>query len=151
QAGCQPIEARNGTWAFACGGGDGTAWRLAGAVDHQPPERRSAWSYRHHGVSAAGVLIRMGRREDALGETTSYLKDVAADVIRPLNQSEAKAVAAVLKDIGKQEPAVGELMAGESALKQFLIAALTLSPYLRDTAAISPQLVATAILEPVEA
>ncbi len=86
-----------------------------------------------------------------MGETTSYLKDVAADVIRPLNQSEAKAVAAVLKDIGKQEPAVGELMAGESALKQFLIAALTLSPYLRDTAAISPQLVATAILEPVEA
>jgi len=85
-----------------------------------------------------------------LGDTSIYLKDVAADVIRPLNQAEAKAVVAVIKDIGKQEPMVAELMAGDSPLKQFLTAALTLSPYLRDTAAISPQLVATAIIEPVE-
>ncbi len=86
-----------------------------------------------------------------MGETPTYLKEVAANTVRPLNQTEAKAAAAVLKDIGKQEPVVAELMAGESPLKHFLLAALTLSPYLRDTAATSPHLVTTSILEPVGA
>ena len=80
----------------------------------------------------------------------SYLKEVGADAIRPLSQTEAKAATAVLKDIGKQEPAVADLLAGDSQLKQFLVAALTLSPYLRDTAAISPGLLATALSEPLE-
>ncbi|MCB5202845.1 bifunctional [glutamine synthetase] adenylyltransferase/[glutamine synthetase]-adenylyl-L-tyrosine phosphorylase [Neorhizobium sp. T786] len=83
--------------------------------------------------------------------TKTRLIDVGADVIRPLNQTEAKAVTAVLKDIAKQEPVVADAMADDGALKQFLIAALSLSPYLRDTAVISPQLVATAVSEPLEA
>lgn len=86
-----------------------------------------------------------------MGETARYLKDVAGSVIRPLNQTEAKAATALLKDIAKQEPVVAELMAGDSPLKHFLVAALTLSPYLRDTAMTAPQVVTTVLSEPVEA
>ena len=78
------------------------------------------------------------------------LDEVTADVIRPLNQAEAKAAAAALKDIGKAEPVVAKLMAGDSPLKSFLIAAFSLSPYLRDTAAVFPHLLPTAIGEPLE-
>jgi glutamate-ammonia-ligase adenylyltransferase len=78
------------------------------------------------------------------------LDEVTADVIRPLNQAEAKAAAAALKDIGKAEPVVAKLMAGDSPLKSFLIAAFSLSPYLRDTAAVFPHLLPTAIEEPLE-
>jgi glutamate-ammonia-ligase adenylyltransferase len=85
-----------------------------------------------------------------VAETARYLKNVEAEVIRPLSQAEAKTVVALLKDAAKQEPAIADLMAGDSPLKPFLIAALTLSPYLRDSAAISPQLISTALSEPLE-
>ncbi len=83
-------------------------------------------------------------------ETARYLKDVEADVIRPLSQAEAKSAVALLKDAARQEPAIAELLAGDDPLKPFLIAALTLSPYLRDSAAVSPQLIAAALSDPLE-
>ena len=85
-----------------------------------------------------------------MSETGNRLDAVKAEVIRPLNQTEAKAVTAVLKDIGKAEPAVAKLLASDGPLKDFIIAAFTLSPYLRDTAAVSPWLLTTAISEPLE-
>ncbi|MBP1843774.1 glutamate-ammonia-ligase adenylyltransferase [Rhizobium petrolearium] len=78
------------------------------------------------------------------------LDAVKAEVIRPLNQAELKAAMAALKDMGKSEPAVADLLTKESPLKDFIAAAFTLSPYLRDTAAVSPTLLATAIGEPLE-
>jgi len=60
-------------------------------------------------------------------ETARYLKDVEADVIRPLSQAEAKSAVALLKDAARQEPAIAELLSGDDPLKPFLIAALTLS------------------------
>src|SRR5690606_16708404 len=42
-------------------------------------------------------------------------------------------------------------MAGDGALKQFLVATLALSPYLRETATISPQLMTIAVTESMEA
>ncbi|KEQ03184.1 bifunctional [glutamine synthetase] adenylyltransferase/[glutamine synthetase]-adenylyl-L-tyrosine phosphorylase [Pseudorhizobium pelagicum] len=83
-------------------------------------------------------------------ETARYLKDVEADVIRPLSQTEAKSAVALLKDAARQEPAIAELLSGDDPLKPFLIAALTLSPYLRDSAAVSPQLIAAALSDPLE-
>ncbi|MEH6689869.1 MAG: bifunctional [glutamine synthetase] adenylyltransferase/[glutamine synthetase]-adenylyl-L-tyrosine phosphorylase [Pseudorhizobium pelagicum] len=83
-------------------------------------------------------------------ETARYLKDVEADVIRPLSQAEAKSAVALLKDAARQEPAIAELLSGDDPLKPFLIAALTLSPYLRDSAAVSPQLIAAALSDPLE-
>ena len=85
-----------------------------------------------------------------MAESEKRLDAVKADVIRPLNQTEAKAATAVLKEIGKTEPRVAELMNGTGSLKDFLIAAFSLSPYLRDTAAVSPHLLATAIGAPLE-
>ncbi|MGK6315222.1 bifunctional [glutamine synthetase] adenylyltransferase/[glutamine synthetase]-adenylyl-L-tyrosine phosphorylase [Neorhizobium sp. DT-125] len=85
-----------------------------------------------------------------MSERLSRLDAVKAEVIRPLNQTEAKAATAVLKDIGKAEPTVARLLAGDSPLKDFIVAAFTLSPYLRDTAAVSPSLLTTAIGEPLE-
>ena len=85
-----------------------------------------------------------------MGETATYLKDVGASALRPYSQTEAKAVTALLKDAGKQEPALSQVMAEDGPLRHFLIAALTLSPYLRDAAAVSPQLLATAVTEPLQ-
>ncbi|HEX2148369.1 MAG TPA: bifunctional [glutamine synthetase] adenylyltransferase/[glutamine synthetase]-adenylyl-L-tyrosine phosphorylase, partial [Pseudorhizobium sp.] len=86
-----------------------------------------------------------------MGNARRYLKDVAQDIIRPLNQAEVKAAAVLLKDMAKQEPSVAELMASESSFKQFLIAALTLSPHLREIATVTPRLVSEALAEPIEA
>lgn len=85
-----------------------------------------------------------------MSEIKNRLDTVAADVIRPLNQTETKAAASTLKDIAKSEPAVAELMAGATPLRDFVTAAFTLSPYLRDTAATFPSLLTIAISEPLE-
>lgn len=85
-----------------------------------------------------------------MAEKQNRLDSVKAEVIRPLNQAEAKSVAGGLKDIGKAEPVLAEWLKADSALKEFIIAAFTLSPYLRDTAAVSPSLLVTAVNEPLE-
>ncbi|AYD00255.1 bifunctional [glutamine synthetase] adenylyltransferase/[glutamine synthetase]-adenylyl-L-tyrosine phosphorylase [Neorhizobium sp. NCHU2750] len=77
------------------------------------------------------------------------LDAVAADVVRPLNQTEAKAALAVLKEIGASQPSVARMLKQPSALKEFLVAAFSLSPYLRDTAGTHPGLVADAIARPI--
>src|SRR5690606_15007687 len=56
----------------------------------------------------------------------------------------------IAKDIGKAEPAVAELLGRETSLRSFILSAFSLSPYLRDTAAVSPSLLATGITEPLE-
>src|SRR5690606_32468687 len=53
-------------------------------------------------------------------------------------------------EIAKSQPKVAAMLADAGPLRDFLVAALSLSPYLRDTAAISPQLVATAVCEPLD-
>ncbi|SFB64503.1 glutamate-ammonia-ligase adenylyltransferase [Rhizobium sp. NFR07] len=83
-------------------------------------------------------------------EKARRLDAVAADVIRPLNQTEAKAALGVLKDIAKSEPAVAEALKRDGALKAFLVAAFSLSPYLRDTAVVFPKFLADAITRPIE-
>ncbi len=85
-----------------------------------------------------------------MSKTGKRLDMVAGDVIRPLNQAEAKAALGALKDIGKTEPAVAALIKQDGPVKDFLVAAFSLSPYLRDTASVTPKLVADAILEPLE-
>ena len=85
-----------------------------------------------------------------MGDSAIKLKDVGADVIRPQSQAEVKAVTSLLKDLGRDDAALAEVMAGDSSLKHFLLAALSLSPYLRDIATVSPRLLTTAITEPLE-
>ncbi|MCJ7996035.1 bifunctional [glutamine synthetase] adenylyltransferase/[glutamine synthetase]-adenylyl-L-tyrosine phosphorylase [Rhizobium cremeum] len=80
---------------------------------------------------------------------TTRLAEVAADVIRPFNQAELKSVLSTLKDAGRNEPAIADLLANEGPLKSFVTAALTLSPYLREVANLSPSLLADAIEKPI--
>src|SRR5690606_11134331 len=67
----------------------------------------------------------------------------------PLSQTEAKSVLSDLKDWGRDHAAVARLLGEEGPLKDFIVAALSLSPYLRDTARIDPGLLARALEEPI--
>ncbi len=81
---------------------------------------------------------------------TSRLSDVADGVIRPLSQAELKAAVALLKDLTKQEPALAEHLSTEGPLRNFVLAAFTLSPYLRDVANLKPSLLLDAVSQPLE-
>lgn len=62
------------------------------------------------------------------------IADIQSSVLRPFTQTELKSVLSTLKDIGKEEPAVADLLAQDSVLKSFIADAFTLSPYLREAA-----------------
>ncbi len=79
------------------------------------------------------------------------LDEVQPGTIRALTQTELKSVLSSLKDIAKREPAIAEMMAGDSPLKDFVANAFTLSPYLRDAASADEGLLTLAVSEPVEA
>ena len=81
---------------------------------------------------------------------TSRVSDVGDGVIRPLNQTELKAAASLLKDLTKQEPALAEHLSAEGPLRQFVLSAFTLSPYLRDVATLKPSLLLEAVASPLE-
>ncbi|KRB50188.1 bifunctional glutamine-synthetase adenylyltransferase/deadenyltransferase [Rhizobium sp. Root708] len=78
------------------------------------------------------------------------LRDVTEGLLRPLSKTELKLTLADLQKIGKSEPVVASLLGEESALKEFVTAALTLSPYLREIANIDPAALVGAISEPLE-
>jgi glutamate-ammonia-ligase adenylyltransferase len=69
-----------------------------------------------------------------LKQSSLFIRDIKENVLRSFTQSELKSVLSTLKDIGREEPVVAELLAGESILKSFIADAFTLSPYLRDAA-----------------
>ncbi|WFS01773.1 bifunctional [glutamine synthetase] adenylyltransferase/[glutamine synthetase]-adenylyl-L-tyrosine phosphorylase [Rhizobium tumorigenes] len=77
--------------------------------------------------------------------STDRLDTVAPGLLRPLSQAEAKSALARLKTLGKTEPAIAALLDGDTALRDFIVAVFTLSPYLRDTAELDPPLLASAI------
>jgi glutamate-ammonia-ligase adenylyltransferase len=78
------------------------------------------------------------------------LDQVQPGTIRPLTQAELKSALSTLKDIGKSEPVVAELLAGDTPLKELIASAFTLSPYLRDIANVDEPLLALAISQPVD-
>ncbi|MDO9417999.1 bifunctional [glutamine synthetase] adenylyltransferase/[glutamine synthetase]-adenylyl-L-tyrosine phosphorylase [Pararhizobium sp.] len=82
-------------------------------------------------------------------ETQARLADLTQAVIKPLSQADAKSVTADLKDMGRSHPVIADLLATDSPVRDFVVAALSLSPYLRDTAVTHPELLAIAITEPL--
>jgi glutamate-ammonia-ligase adenylyltransferase len=82
--------------------------------------------------------------------TAKRLTDVAEGVIRPLNQTELKSATAFLKDLIRQEPDLAESLATDGPLRNFLLAAFTLSPYLREVAGVRPGLLVEALSGPLE-
>jgi len=81
-------------------------------------------------------------------ETTRF-SDLTASPIRPLSQTEVKSVLSDLKDWAKDHAAIAKLIGEGGPLKDFIVAAFTLSPYLRDTARIDPRLLVRALEEPL--
>lgn len=77
------------------------------------------------------------------------LADIATCALRPMSQTDAKSVLSSLKDIAKSHSEIADLLASETPLKDFVIAALSLSPYLRDTAVSQPQVLVRALGEPI--
>ncbi|MEF0939796.1 bifunctional [glutamine synthetase] adenylyltransferase/[glutamine synthetase]-adenylyl-L-tyrosine phosphorylase [Rhizobium sp. BR 362] len=80
---------------------------------------------------------------------SDFLQDVPPGRLRPLNQTELKATLADLKDIAASEPAIAALLGGDGPLRDFIVAALTLSPYLRETANLDPALLVAAVSKPL--
>jgi glutamate-ammonia-ligase adenylyltransferase len=85
-----------------------------------------------------------------LTKSKHSLKDVADGLLKPLSKTELKLALSDLQKIGKTEAAVGELLKAEGPLRDFITAALTLSPYLRDIANIDPSILCAAIVDPLE-
>jgi glutamate-ammonia-ligase adenylyltransferase len=81
-------------------------------------------------------------------ETTRF-SDLSTSPIRPLSQAEVKSVLSDLKDWGRDHAAIAKLLGEEGPLKDFIVAAFSLSPYLRDTARIDPGLLVRALEEPI--
>jgi glutamate-ammonia-ligase adenylyltransferase len=65
--------------------------------------------------------------------------------LRPLSQKDARAVLADLRDWGRREPPLARLAAEQSPMRDFIVAALSLSPFLRDIARLLPSLLVEAV------
>jgi glutamate-ammonia-ligase adenylyltransferase len=77
------------------------------------------------------------------------LSEIGTNPLCPSSQAEMKSVLADLKDIAKGHGAIAELLATEGALRDFIVAAFSLSPFLRDCAVSRPELLVRALREPV--
>lgn len=83
-----------------------------------------------------------------MAETTERrLSDIEAVAIRPASQAEVKAALSVLKDAAKGRDAIAGLLASDAPLKDFLVAALALSPFLRDTVGSHPAILEALLAE----
>jgi glutamate-ammonia-ligase adenylyltransferase len=78
------------------------------------------------------------------------LQDAELAPLRPLNQAEVKSVLADLRDSGKAEPAIAALIEGSSPLRDFIVSIFTLSPHLREIANLDPELLVSAMTDPLE-
>jgi len=77
------------------------------------------------------------------------LADIAICALRPMSQTDAKSVLSSLKDMAKSHSEIADLLASETPLKDFIVAAFSLSPYLRDTAVSQPQVLARLLSKPI--
>jgi [glutamine synthetase] adenylyltransferase / [glutamine synthetase]-adenylyl-L-tyrosine phosphorylase len=83
-----------------------------------------------------------------MAETTERrLADIEVAPIRPASQADAKAALSVLKDAAKGREAIAALLASDTPLKDFLVAAFALSPFLRDTAGSHPAILEALLAE----
>jgi glutamate-ammonia-ligase adenylyltransferase len=83
----------------------------------------------------------IGDRQPALVR----LADLERNPLKPFSQQDTKAVLADLKDWARDEPFIAAMLAEDGVLRQFVVAVLTLSPFLRDTARFDPSLLSDAL------
>ena len=82
-------------------------------------------------------------------ENGGRLCDIEPSALKPFNQQELKSVLSDLKDWARSEPDIAGLVERGGPLKDFVMAAFTLSPYLRDTARLMPSLLSAAITQDI--
>jgi glutamate-ammonia-ligase adenylyltransferase len=82
-------------------------------------------------------------------EKPDRLADLGTAVLKPMSQAEARTVLADLKALAKSEPELGARLEAASALRDLLVGAFSLSPYLRDIAIAHPGLLRRVIDEPL--
>ncbi|MDW5314512.1 bifunctional [glutamine synthetase] adenylyltransferase/[glutamine synthetase]-adenylyl-L-tyrosine phosphorylase [Rhizobium sp. PL01] len=80
---------------------------------------------------------------------TRRLSDIGTCALRPMSQTDARSVLSSLKDMAKSHPDIADLLASETPLRDFVVAAFSLSPYLRDTAVSHPQVLVRALAGPL--
>jgi [glutamine synthetase] adenylyltransferase / [glutamine synthetase]-adenylyl-L-tyrosine phosphorylase len=83
-------------------------------------------------------------------KTTVALSELQSSPLRSLSKADEKSARSVLKDFAAQAPELGQALAKNSALADFLAATFSLSPFLRDTAFADPAMLARAVTEPLD-
>ncbi|MGV3550194.1 bifunctional [glutamine synthetase] adenylyltransferase/[glutamine synthetase]-adenylyl-L-tyrosine phosphorylase [Rhizobium sp.] len=78
-------------------------------------------------------------------QTDGRLTEMKPRPLKPFSQQELKSVLSDLKDWAKSEPRIAALNEAGGPFRDFIAAALSLSPYLRDTARLMPSLLASAL------
>ncbi|MGJ8570595.1 MAG: bifunctional [glutamine synthetase] adenylyltransferase/[glutamine synthetase]-adenylyl-L-tyrosine phosphorylase [Hoeflea sp.] len=79
---------------------------------------------------------------------SGLIADLASSPIRAPSQKAARSVAADLKPLAAEHPKIGAVLSSAGAPREFLLAALALSPYLRETALSDPDSLALAVSLP---
>lgn len=60
--------------------------------------------------------------------------------LRPLSQADVKSVTADLKSMGREYPSIATVLTDGGVVRDFIVSALSLSPYLRDLVQVQPSL-----------
>jgi glutamate-ammonia-ligase adenylyltransferase len=76
------------------------------------------------------------------------LIDLERNPIRAPSAAAARSVAADLTPLGADHPEIAALLSGDTAAREFLLAALALSPYLRDLALSDPEALSLSLSRP---
>ncbi len=77
----------------------------------------------------------------------TFLKD---NPLSALTKQDAKSAAAFLKNAAKDEPALQQIIDHGGAPHEFAVAAMSLSPYLREIAELNPALLTAALTQPID-
>ncbi|MGN7291800.1 bifunctional [glutamine synthetase] adenylyltransferase/[glutamine synthetase]-adenylyl-L-tyrosine phosphorylase [Rhizobium sp. SAFR-030] len=83
-------------------------------------------------------------------DKATRLGDLGSAMLKPFNQTEARAALAALKEMAADQSAVAQILAEDGPLKAFLVAAFSLSPFLKEIAHLHPQLLNAALSAPLE-
>jgi len=79
---------------------------------------------------------------------SGLLADLSQSPIRAPSLNAAKSVASDLKPLGADHPEIASVLSSDGAAREFLLAALALSPFLRETALTDPESLALAVSLP---
>ena len=81
---------------------------------------------------------------------TERLVDLANSPIKPLSKDDAEEALELLVELGEDQPQLAEIAGKKSPARDFLCAALSLSPWLSDSVRVDPDALAEALFTPLD-